>query len=648
MGPQGLIGPTGYQGPLGFQGFQGYQGPQGEIGATGEGTGLFMQNTVFTDGTYGSVGGEREAFHLAFSTIQDAIDAATGGDVIQIQHGEYHETITIPTGKQLTIDFNNSILSGTGTAGPTILVNGVDTELIIKECPTIFSRDHAIQVTDQAILRGDFGNITSDLGSCLLVDNSNVYGNFQDLTSLGGTGAVISLNANSSLQGFFNDITSSAGECLLCEGGSEILNVTTRDLVKDSSSDNTKSCIKIDNSGVQIHFRDISNAVDTPTIYVTNSGSLHGFGRDLTNSDTGSSASVIKLDEDSNAHLIVNDITNDSQKSTIELENPASLNLTSHDITNDATDGPDAAWLRLGGTGPNPSIVKIDANNLSSVSSLRLINPEDSVNQLDLRFVNETIKASSSAGAGPFIQSNNCVKVTGNKISNEAIGGNQRVVQLVETNQPVCYDVNEIVSTNVSEPAFEILGPIGGENGSYVHLTSQRVTGEVVIQNEEFNSPEKGVINVEGAVDAHLHTNLIENIGASGGFALYVGGNEKTRTHLYETIIKSQGVAVALEHDGSTGVADILNNGSRLIMYGSNTILGSTGLGGFTNNFNTDSTTISTIKTSNKGGLINHGRLNLNTAIESSSAKDSAVFEPVSAPEGSQDVNPLYADAHNC
>ena len=40
------------QGPIGPQGFQGVQGIQGEIGPTGEGTGLFVQNTVFCDETY--------------------------------------------------------------------------------------------------------------------------------------------------------------------------------------------------------------------------------------------------------------------------------------------------------------------------------------------------------------------------------------------------------------------------------------------------------------------------------------------------------------------------------------------------------------------------------------------------------------------
>ena len=77
-------------------------------------------------------------------------------------------------------------------------------------------------------------------------------------------------------------------------------------------------------------------------------------------------------------------------------------------------------------------------------------------------------------------------------------------------------------------------------------------------------------------------------------------------------------------------------------MHGSNTVLGS----GATGAFNTDSTTFLNFNVAggNRAVLVNEGRLNYNSAPESSAAKGISVKEPITGPAGAQVLSSVYGN----
>lgn len=649
-GPQGPTGPDAISGPTGPQGPTGV----GPTGPNGPSPILNVQNSNFADTTYGSnTTGTPERFDKPYATIQNAIDAANNGDRIVVQHGVYDENLTIPTGINLTIDFQGSTLGSTGSIGTKIGLTGTDTVLIIKECPTILSSDTCISVTNNATLSGEIGNVTSQNGMALQVSESTVNANFGDVSGgfTGNSGATVYITNNSTVYSNFGTITAVVGasRVLLVEDGSTFYSNLV-DIIKEGSTLDT-SAVTITGTGtnLKLTMRDTISAADTETITMSNNSNMYVNARDVTNTGSGS---ALKINSNSNLHAFYQNITNTSSTNpTLSITSPANLKLHCQDIENQITGNISTGeWLNISGTGPTGANVTIDAANLTSVSGYRLLNTGsgDVTNNFNLNFLVETLNASTNVNSGPYVENGNCVTVNGNKIDVLSTSGGTRAIYLNSFDQLASYNVSEVTSTNIDQATIELRGSTGS-TGACFYYNNILTSGVTQITDTGLTGVQQsGVITVDGTVEAHLHSTCIQNtnVTTNGGFAIYIGGDQTTQVSVYESIIQSNTLAVGLETNGMTGATG-LNNGARYIVKGSNTVIGATGIpSAFSGN--TDSTTFVTVSSSRGSNLITEGRLNLNVDLEGKTTdpKGLPVNEPIAPAAGAQDVDPLYYNAH--
>lgn len=654
-GPPGPIGPRGARGPQGNQGPQGIQGVTGDIGLIGAPGASFImtQNTVFVDQTYGNdVTGTRERMDLPFATLQAGIDAATGGDFVDVKPGIYNETIIV-SNKDLAFDMTGSTIQATGP-NPVFEITGSEADVTMIGCPDIIALENneGLLVTTNAQLHGEFGIIQSQEGVAMcVISSASVSGEFGDITGVTGTDVcALEISNGADVYGFFKNITSGANGT-----SAHAVRVNGADLTGsfgrlEQTSSSGGSGLRIDTNGADFHGQVediISNGTEAALSMSGSTTTFMGRGRDIINNGSGNAIEMIGMTNTSTIMMgFFRDIINSSDaEATIHLGNANSalgvFNWTCRDIRNDITGNvAGGAWLQADG----PSEFKINAHNISSVSGMRLENYTDAdQTTFDVKFNEEILRASTNASSGPIIADDFTGRVRAKKIEVQSTSGGTNALHLDGVDALICMDICEITSQNQDQPTILI------ENGTTTQdfcLRGQKVTGKTnfLAGSTTLDSVQQGVITVKDSGESYFHVNQIINDGLEGsaGFATYTSGDNSMQVHFYDSVHKAPTLAYGMETE-ATGATDVLNNGGRNFFHGTNVILGATGADGYS----TDSTSIVSVKLSGaKAALINEGKLRLNTSIETSSAKDAPILEPIPGPTGSLDINSLYLDVH--
>lgn len=662
VGPIGPKGPTGLSipGPTGPTGI-GLTGPTGPTGSTE----IFIQNTLFVDGTYGSdINGTRERFDLPFATIQAAINGATGGDRIEIQKGAYFENILINSGTTLSIDFQGSLLGTTGATGNTLTISGMGTDVTIDGCPDITANTMdgvAVHIDSSAIVFGEFGNLSSNTGSAICVSNSSdLSATCKNVTGETGNNPTIEISASTVHLQCDNIISSSSGSSaqairIISSGD---LDITFNDLIKSG----TGEAISIESaSDFNGRFNNIYKTSGSDPVISMMTGNLVTFmgrGNDIIHSGTGSVIYLDNLSDLDNVFMgFFRDIINASSTNpTITLGDGLGTNgsfvVHCRDIKNNVSGSnvSNGTWLEVS----NPYESQVYSRYIDSVSGFRFNTTNSNISTFDIHYENEILRASTSSTSGPYIQSNHQGRITGKHLEAQSTTGGTRAIYLDEADELICYNVDKVTSLNTEQPTILVDGAVGAAgSGADFCIRGKLVTGYTSLGSTGLTgtNSEQGVITVRDTCQSYFHTDTIVNLNTSsnGGFSVIVGGDETTEAHIYDSQIKSNTLAIGLEHDGSmglTGASGTVTNGSRLYMYGSNLVVGAETSTGF----NTDSTTVCTINSGNQANLVNLGKLKLNTDIEGngSNPKSNPVIEPVPGPSGSKDVNSLYLNVTNC
>lgn len=651
ISPAGIIGPAGNV----FVGPTGPTGPTGS-GPTGPPGPVNVQNTLYVDGTYGNDSSAQvENLAKPFLLIQTAINNSSSGDRIVIQHGTYNESITI-SGKNLTLDFKQSTINTITISNSVINIIGF---------PTI---TNGLTIDSGSLLKGKIKDISNIGDDALLIDGSN--------TKVKITCRDIETDTNSSVE---------------IVGGE--LNMKARDLI---CSDGVFRCVYINSGGKFIgSIRDASiNGTTASVLFAIetdtdSSNSFIGHVRDIYTPLSGNSgggigifggkSSILGRDiiersvsrgqiNSSNSDIVIQmrevsgrNISSAGQgRSTINFFQNCNCDLILWKLDQLLEAQRTSAMSILGNNIGNQNIkiilfkimcagrgnyVYMRGNNNGSVSYVRM----DSVLWIDIGNLRNNVNNE--------IFANYNVKLSGFEFNwdSEVLPAWNIGVDNFDSenlanrfNQPIYFNLGTHVGNASSTKSRETFSLGGAEEGIF-HLNLHNIvdeaatltSGETGLNSELFRYSlifTRGKGRMEFEIDR-----LVNNESDPfGGLTFYI--NETPEVHFYNTFFNSPSLAIAIEHDGTTGPAEtLLNNAAKVFFHGSSVIIGNTG----TSPFNTDSTSIVTVSTDQQTVVINEGRINTNITFETSAAKSNPVVEPITGPSGAKVINSIYYELFN-
>lgn len=659
MSCSGIVGPIGLIGAAGNS-LTGPTGPAGSgiIGNTGPTGSTNIQSTLYVDGTYGNnATAITDNILKPYVTIQAAIDDANNGDRVVVQHGTYTEPLTV-SNKNITIDFQQSTIIG------SLTVTGSNTNLVVKGFPTIRNTGtnvgFIVTVSSGAVLTGKFKDIYSFLGGGVRYDNSG----------MSVTDSVAQISAR--------DIdVNEQGINVTTTGSAE---VNTRDISANFGDLNATHCILINNANFNGHIRDILQGTNATSnifsraIETTGSNpSLNIFARDLYEPNIGVVGGTIRcvngqsniawrdtiqrgarLEEhirinNSNANLSARDIRGRSNNhALIECFSGSNLKIVARlleNITEQRTN-----VLELSGSGSRNvtviahksvtsrgAAVETNTNN-TGISTIKY---DSSIYQLSLN--------SNSVAFNNTIRNNCTGQLTGFTMS----WGRFDIpcFDLDLANQLFKIDLCRLTRDNSTITTRELFNS-NGQDGlkSYLRIHDLNTNADTISDTSlNTSEPDTSLISIRGAGKVSFEIDRLVNneTQTNGGFTTYIYSDQDLEVHFYNTVYQSPTLAIALEHDGTTGPAEtLLENSAKLFFHGSHVILGTTGTGVF----NTNSTSIVTIGptgTTNRAVVVNEGRVNSNFDFESAAAKSNPVIEPITGPVGSKVINTLYYNLFN-
>lgn len=567
-----------------------------------------------------------------FKYIQDAINTASSGDKIIIQRGIYEETIVID--KDLTFNFKGSTLGSVNLVGSIITINN-GAKVWIKGYPTIEGPSEAINISEGSMLYGKFKDInqkitTNDTGTIVDID-------FRDINSAGIT--FESTDTTLRLRGRDMESVTSTSRVLDLNNSEALLKV--RDLSSTSSS--TARLYLENNSQCDIIFRDTSASFccNGRSIEVQ-SGNLIAFCRKLERSNRGL-WNIYVANGSANIKVMTMALIEQSPSfASVYIGPDGNINLSCYYIDEGNIN---ARWLFHSVSSGN-NLIKLNIQKVLCRSGNVFVNHTGTgetildidVTSLNPRFDDRTQETQING------------HVTGNysgfRLQESADGINSRDYDICEFNQldkPFLFNWSTIIRpTTDVDTLFDIDGVNGMDLVLRIHK-ARGATDEITDLNLETEERTTGLIVMRGAGGkTTVEIDELENAkGGNGGFCAYMAGDQNSELHFKNCTLKSNSLCIGMEETG-TGPADLQVAG-KLFFHGSNTLIGNTG-----SFIGTDSSSFSTINADNglRSVLINEGRLNMLTNVESTEPKGVAVKEPIAGPEGAKSISFDYSIVH--